>query len=111
MDTNNFKQYCSIENTDNQKKIYSIKKCYSNEGWIAIEKVHGSNFSFIYNGNVLNIAKRTDILNDQSNFFNCNQIKEKYQNDIIEIYKRIKLDIPNIKQIHVYGHTSLDLRL
>jgi hypothetical protein len=43
---------------------------YKDEIWVMTEKIHGSNFSFIYNGIVLQCARRNDILKPGENFHN-----------------------------------------
>jgi Rnl2 family RNA ligase len=92
-----FVKYNSIENTYRTKEIMRIQTHGFDKGeWSVTEKVHGSNFSFLYDGNELKTAKRTGFCSD--GFFNCHVIIEKYGLKIIDLYNDI-----GCKEIQVYG--------
>ena len=71
--------------------------------WVATEKIHGCNFSFIYDGVKITPCRRTSTLKDEDKFFNHLYITNKYKNDIIKIYEYLKTINPQIEQIQVYG--------
>ena len=98
-----FSHYESIDNL-NEKSI----KPFLNNGmgeleWVAMEKIHGSNLSFITNGINIHVAKRGGIIGDAENFFNAQQLVKKYKNDILEIFVRVKNLVPKVGQIQIYG--------
>lgn len=95
-----FAQYPSIPN--NSKKF--IEENINKEvTWIATEKVHGSNFSIITDGNDLVCAKRSCVLGSTENFFEHNKVIGKYKNDLFKIYKNVKDEFPKTKVIQIYG--------
>ena len=69
-----WKKYHSINNL--------IRKDLNFEGeWVTIEKIHGCNFSIIWNGESLSYARRRDVLKPDEKFYNY-QTKDqnkKYQ--------------------------------
>jgi hypothetical protein len=60
-----FKKYNSIENSYREKFLEKIKSIVPpTEKWVVTEKIHGSNFSFIYDVENLTCAKRTGLINE-----------------------------------------------
>lgn len=81
-----FKKYNSLENAYRQKFINHCHELGVNQ-WVALEKIHGANFSFICDENmVVTPAKRTSVLNKTEHgtydFYGCNPIVEKYTPEI-----------------------------
>ena len=50
--------------------------------WIATEKIHGSNFSFVTDGTSVAVAKRTGLLQPVDKFFNWPYIYGKVQLEV-----------------------------
>lgn len=104
----NFKKYGSIENHDN-KLVEQFQMHFSKEVWIALEKVHGANMSFIVSkvdGNyVVELAKRTSILTEEeeTTFFNCKVIKNKYRSHVVDFFRHFKAINNNVHSIHIFG--------
>lgn len=76
--------------------------------WIATEKVHGSNMSFICNGDVVVAAKREDILaeTDEENesFFNFLPVKRKYESAAAALYAQLKsATYPGMTKVTIFG--------
>jgi hypothetical protein len=73
---NLFKEYVSF---DNAKK--GVAKSFpvdaQNKKWIALEKVHGSNFCFLYNGTELVCCRRTGPLDPFETFYNFQEARDK----------------------------------
>lgn len=99
-----FQKYPSIENP--REKIISDLEKYgyteSDNQWCATEKIHGSNFSFITDGENILCARRSSILNDEQ-FYNYQDVLSKYRNDILRLFDEIKIEFPEITQIQIYG--------
>jgi len=96
-----FKKYCSIENSYQQKYVDQICATLSAEiEWVVMEKVHGANFSFFTDGKEVKIAKRTAFIgkDEEKAFYNCSNVIEKYSEKIIQIFH-----YTNAKNIIVYG--------
>lgn len=83
-----FTKYNSLENNYNAKFIQMITdQGLSGGEWIACEKVHGSNFSFWYNGTDIRTAKRSGF-DDQ--FGTAPALIEQYKQDIEDVYKEMQ---------------------
>lgn len=97
----NFVEYNKIETTS-KNWDFNYKKV---KQWAVTEKVHGANFSFIYNKlfNNFNYAKRTGILNDDDTFFGYKNIINDYTPYLINIINEIKLLEIQFTNIIIYG--------
>jgi hypothetical protein len=47
-----FKEYHSINNLGSRKKAAHYPEDIQNKQWLVLEKVHGANLSFIYDGKI-----------------------------------------------------------
>ena len=56
------------------KKLHKVK-------WVAMEKVHGSNFAIYYNKGKINFSKRNSVLEDDEWFYNYHLIKKELINN------------------------------
>ncbi|AVL94635.1 RNA ligase 2 [Moumouvirus australiensis] len=101
----NFQKFFSIENPKKRIVKTFIKNNFTDNKneWVVLEKIHGANFSFITDGENIYAAKRTAIISPGEYFFNYEIIVEKYKADILEIYKKINSDFPNIMSIQIFG--------
>ena len=84
---------------------YNVSFNKFNIEWIATEKIHGTNYSFLLNKKNKEVipCKRTSILESDSNFYNHNNIFNKYKGDIIILFDILSNIYPNLLQIQVYG--------
>lgn len=100
-----FHKYASIDNPTSKLMRNLEKHGYLDDTieWVAQEKIHGSNFSFIIEDGVVWIAKRSGLIKQDENFNHCDVVQEKYREDVIEIFRRIKNDIENVKAVQIYG--------
>ncbi|XWV26621.1 ligase 2 [Tupanvirus soda lake] len=101
----NFREFSSIENS-NSKHIKQLEKYgYTNNimEWVAMEKIHGANFSFITDGSNIVVAKRSSVVPETENFYNSKSIRDKYQGDIMIVFNKIKNDIPEVTSVQVFG--------
>lgn len=99
-----FKSYTDIENTTNKKKYDELCKYgYDTKEWIALEKVHGSNFSFLCDGRVVNVAKRSSIIPVDEIFYKSDELQKIYEKDIMTIFKKISSDNPDVSMIQIFG--------
>jgi Rnl2 family RNA ligase len=99
-----FNKYNSIENSYNTKFIEKIyDNGYHKEEWLAMEKIHGANFSIIVCNNGVSYCRRTDILKDNEGFFNYQTVVKPNEKKYIEIFEYLKVEHENLVQIQIYG--------
>lgn len=95
------KSYNKINNSS-----YKLSNNYKNiKKWYVTEKIHGANFSFVYevNTNTMKHAKRTGFIEQDENFFNYTAILQETEPKIMNIIEYIKTDYENLKSIIIYG--------
>lgn len=101
-----FNSYPEIENHYNKSIIEMINEYQTDELWVATEKIHGTNFSFICSDEGLQCARRTGILKDKDSFNNFQgTILKKHGDNIKELYKCLKEEgvIANLTSITIFG--------
>ena len=100
-----FVKYQDIKNVYIERFINKIIFEKKDDGlWIVTEKIHGANFSFWWNtGENIRIAKRTCFLDDNSNFFRIDRIKNLIINKINYLIELISLEEGEINEIGVFG--------
>ncbi|MCX8526171.1 2'-5' RNA ligase [Chryseobacterium formosus] len=70
--------------------------------WVVTEKVHGANFSFIYEKGTLKFAKRKDYLSWTDDFFGFQLVVNKLEDNILSLFEQLSNEIIGEKYI-VYG--------
>ncbi len=99
-----FKKYSSIENSFDEEFMLNVRKFVDpNEVFVVQEKVHGSNTSFITNGQQIKFAKRTAIIADNENFFNYEELLERYTDKVKNLFMLIKKEFPEIDYAVIFG--------
>jgi len=99
-----FKKYTSIENSYRTKEVLMIKNSeFYDEKFCVTEKIDGANFSALVDkdGNV-EYAKRSGVLKEDENFYNWEQIPDKYE----ESFKKIGTFLcsqNNCKAVQIFG--------
>lgn len=80
-----FEKYSSLENHYQQKFIRMVVDAgLESQKWVAREKIHGSNFSFWYDGTTLRTAKRSGF---DPSFCNAEQLITKYEDSVTYLYQ------------------------
>ena len=54
--------------------------------WVGLEKIHGTNFSFISDGLDVRTCTRSYILKSHENFYSHLDILEKYKFEVIKLF-------------------------
>jgi Rnl2 family RNA ligase len=99
-----FRKYNSIENSYQESFIKSIiEQGLDNGDFVVQEKVHGSNLSFITDGEKVLCAKRTDLIEENEDFYNWKLIRNKYEDKVIEIFNYLKEKDENFKLVTIFG--------
>ncbi|MCI3938317.1 2'-5' RNA ligase [Chryseobacterium aahli] len=70
--------------------------------WVVTEKVHGANFSFVYENGNLKFAKRKEYLNWTDDFFGFQLVVSKLEDNILRLFEQLSNEITGEKYI-VYG--------
>jgi len=102
-----FTKYSTIENSYREKEINKIiENGFASKDieWVVTEKVHGTNFSFICDGDSVQVAKRTSILSKEelSKFYDADIMYKKYKDNILDLVKYLQR-IYNISEIQIFG--------
>lgn len=83
-----FEKYSSLENHYNGKFIERIRNNALDGGeWVAREKIHGTNFSFIVSRDEVTCAKRSGIIHDGEDFFGYAIVQAKYRDSLLALQK------------------------
>ena len=100
-----FKKYSSIENSSRTKEIdYIVEQGKSGGQWVCVEKVHGSNLSFWYDGKEIKTAKRTAFLGEHTSFFNYQYVRDEHVVKIKKLWDEIKSNVKkDVEYIVIYG--------
>ncbi|REC42987.1 RNA ligase family protein [Chryseobacterium sp. 5_R23647] len=70
--------------------------------WVVTEKVHGANFSFVYENGILKFAKRKEYLNWTDDFFGFQLVVNKLEDNILRLFEKLSNEISGEKYM-VYG--------
>jgi Rnl2 family RNA ligase len=125
-----FKEYSSIKNESGiQTKALSKANLINDEcEYIATEKIHGCNFSFVIwddfdiefdivfnnDGNLeclpkitekisIQCAKRHSLIEKNEDFYSYENVRDMYIGDIKKIFDLAKLKYENVTQVQIYG--------
>ena len=71
--------------------------------WVVQEKVHGTNTSFLCDGNDVKFAKRTSILEDDEKFYDYQELVDEYKEKVISLFNHLKQDCPDMQSVSVFG--------
>lgn len=70
--------------------------------WVVTEKVHGANFSFVYEDKTLRFAKRKEYLQWTDDFFGFQLLVHQIENQVFMLFEELSRLIPAHKYI-IYG--------
>jgi Rnl2 family RNA ligase len=98
-----FSEFEHMENHYNLDKICNFTELDSEMLYVASEKIHGTNYSFIANSDNVIPCKRHSTLTPEASFFGHSGVYQKYLQDVCLIYNILKESKPDIIQIQIYG--------
>ncbi len=70
--------------------------------WVVTEKIHGANFSLIYQNKTLKFAKRKEYLTWKSDFFGFQQVVATIETQVIQLFEQLSRNVEADKYI-IYG--------
>lgn len=102
-----FIKYDKLKNTTGNAAV-KFKEAVVRHGlykgtWYVSEKVHGSNFSIIYNGEEYRCGKRSGWVGSKENFYNFEQVLEDNKECVHNIYEQCLELYPSLKFVTVFG--------
>lgn len=97
----NFTKYPKMANTYRKDFLTHLTGEGKTDGtWIVTEKIHGANFSFWTNGNVVRMAKRTCLIADDENFYGALKVREELIRKIKDLFYYLH---PVPKEVAIFG--------
>lgn len=72
--------------------------------WCAREKLHGCNFSFLYDGIKIQYAKRTDVVHEGEQFYACENVVAAHYPRIKKLWDLLNLNVGN--ELQIYGELA-----
>ena len=99
-----FKKYSSIENHFDGAFMEKVRNHTPlDTRFVVQEKVHGSNCSFLCDGQDIQFAKRTAVVSDNEDFYQWQELMDLYRERIFKVFGIVKERIPELTSIIVYG--------
>lgn len=103
-----FKKYNDIENSFNKEFMERVRFELADQNkndqiFVVEEKVHGSNASFLYDGETLNFGKRTALVGNGESFFDHEELIERYRDRVLVLWGLVKERYPDITEMQAYG--------
>jgi Rnl2 family RNA ligase len=98
-----FHKYEEIDNYFSQPALKYIRENESDALWVGTEKIHGTNFSFICNGQSVLCGKRTSILKKTDQFYHHLKMSTRYEQNILNLFVLMQELIPTLKLVRVFG--------
>jgi Rnl2 family RNA ligase len=99
------------KNSEYEKMPKSLKSLHLSEKeqnninklkWVVTEKIHGANFSFVYEARKLRYAKRKDYLQWNDDFFGFQAVAAAMEDRLIALFEQLEQDYPGHRYI-LYG--------
>jgi Rnl2 family RNA ligase len=99
-----FKKYSSIENTFDKDFMDKIRAEHLDSlSYVVQEKVHGANCGFVTDGQTVQFAKRTGVVEPGEAFYDYEELLERYRKRIARLFQRIKAKYADTESVLVYG--------
>jgi Rnl2 family RNA ligase len=99
-----FKKYNSVENVFDKEFVNKIElEGYGNVQFVVQEKVHGANFCFATDGETVSAGKRNGFVEADESFYGHEELLERYNKKVINLFMRVKEKYPDILTVTVFG--------
>jgi Rnl2 family RNA ligase len=96
-----FNEYEHMENHYNVIKMLT-PDVVEGVQFVALEKIHGTNYSFLCDGVTVTPCKRTSSLGADRSYYGHGQPFMRYRQDILKLFELIVTIYPTVKQIQLY---------
>eukprot|EP01124_Arcella_intermedia_P018786 TRINITY_DN25923_c0_g1_i1.p1 TRINITY_DN25923_c0_g1~~TRINITY_DN25923_c0_g1_i1.p1 ORF type:complete len:361 (+),score=99.29 TRINITY_DN25923_c0_g1_i1:65-1147(+) len=91
------------ESTSDWQIDPKTQNLFQKTDWVVMEKIHGSNFSFVTNGNIIRCAKRKNYLLQNEPFFSYERIYGKISGKIMKLFGVIAKKLTTLRWVCVFG--------
>lgn len=81
-----------------EKELHDLNKLK----WVVTEKIHGANFSFVYEDRKLLYAKRKEYLKWKDDFFGFQEVVAEMEDSVTALFEQLRQDVPGHRYI-IYG--------
>jgi len=98
-----FVKYSSIENSYRQGFLDKCAMRVGDAQMVALEKIHGANFSWIADASGVRVAKRTDVIDELETFYGHTRFYNRYKPVVQALFGLVKNEFPGITQINLFG--------
>lgn len=98
-----FVKYSSIENSYQQRFLDKCAMHVGDAPMVAVEKIHGANFSWIADGNSIRVASRNDLIDELETFYGHSRFYARYAPVVKALYGLVKNEFPGMVQINLFG--------
>lgn len=102
-----FKKYNSIENHYRDVFLRKIRQTVGEVEWIVTEKIHGTNLSFLCDGNTVQVCKRSGPIGSDkesaSGFFRADIALDKYGPAVLSLFRHMSETNPSLTSIQIFG--------
>jgi len=100
-----WQEYDKIGSITSRKCLDTVRQyaAAAAEEWIATEKVHGANFSFITDGKAVEWAKRTSKLKPGDRFYAVEEQMPRYHPMVLQAFALLKAEMEELTTLRIYG--------
>lgn len=98
-----FVKYSSIENSYQQRFLDKCAMHVGDAQMVAVEKIHGANFSWIADGKTVRVASRNDLIGELETFYGHTRFYARYEPVVKALYGLVKTEFPGMTQINLFG--------
>lgn len=98
-----FIKYSSIENSYRQGFLDKCALHVGSAKMVALEKIHGANFSWIVDSAGVRVAKRSGLIGELESFYGHTGFYSKYEKVVKNLFFVIGNEFPGVVQINLYG--------
>jgi Rnl2 family RNA ligase len=100
----NFTSYEKIAESSNRWQLDEAgERSLEKTPWVVTEKIHGANFCFVTDGEVIRCANRKQLLEPGDNFFNYQKLLERLNSHIQQAFKIAHSKYSYINRLFIYG--------
>ena len=106
-----FEKYSSLTNHTDKKFLSKIMFAGLTDPsviWIAREKIHGANFSFLVSSDGVQVGKRSGLIPEGENFYSHADIESKYRESSMQVLQRLIAQglATGNSEVQIYGELA-----
>lgn len=101
--SNTFIKYNSIENSYRQAYLDKCAYTVGNNLLVALEKIHGANFSFYVTSEEMRVGKRSGLIDDTETFYGHTRFYGRYKPVVRNLFDLIRAEFPSLVSMTLFG--------